>query len=306
MSELGHVLKRAREEKGISLNDIQKMTKIQTRYLEAIERGDFHMLPGHFYAKAFIKSYAEAVGLDPNQIVEHYQADLPSQPSQEQVERLQRRHVVQRRSPFQTGRWVAPTLLTLFIILVVGVVYMALVNRDNTPPTVQRPPEGIIDTTQGGGGVPTPNQTPGQGQAPTTPGTATPPATTTPPDGTIPETNLPEPDEGTSTLTFESQQGKYYNYKVGNTDKISVTIKATHGACWVQVRDKDSGKKLFEATLQKGEEKTVDAQDTAFLHLGYSPAVEVLVNQVPITMSDIKAQTAKFNFTLQKEEIPAP
>ncbi|QOS99762.1 helix-turn-helix domain-containing protein [Brevibacterium sp. JNUCC-42] len=306
MSELGHVLKRAREEKGISLNDIQKMTKIQTRYLDAIERGDFHMLPGHFYAKAFIKSYAEAIGLDPNQIVEHYQADLPSQPSQEQVEQLQRRHVVQRRSPFQTGRWVAPTLLTLFIILVVGVVYMALVNRDNTPPTVQRPPEGIIDTTQGDGGVPTPNQTPGQGQVPTTPGTATPPATTTPPDETIPETNLPESDGGTSTLTFESQQGKYYNYKVGNTDKISVTIKATHGACWVQVRDKDSGKKLFEATLQKGEEKTVDAQDTAFLHLGFSPAVEVLINQVPITMSDIKAQTAKFNFTLQKEEIPAP
>ncbi|AUM65817.1 DUF4115 domain-containing protein [Brevibacillus laterosporus] len=307
MSELGQVLKRAREEKGISLNDIQKMTKIQTRYLEAIERGDFHMLPGHFYARAFIKSYAEAVGLDPNQIVEHYQADLPSQPPQEEVERLQRRHVVQRRSPFQTGSWVAPTLLTLFIILVLGVAYMALVNRDSTPPTVQKPAEGIIDTTQGGGGTPTPNQTPGQGQVPTTPGTATPPATTTPPDVTMPDENLPETDGAgaAGTLTFESQQGKTYNYKVGNTDKISVTIKATHGACWVQVRDKDRGKKLFESTLQKGEEKTIEAQDTAFLHVGYSPAIEIVVNQVPITMSDIKAQTAKFNFTLQKDEVPA-
>lgn len=58
MSELGQVLQRAREEKGITLDDIQRITKIQRRYLEAIERGHFHVLPGHFYARAFIKSYA--------------------------------------------------------------------------------------------------------------------------------------------------------------------------------------------------------------------------------------------------------
>lgn len=85
MSELGQVLKEAREEKGITLDDIQRITKIQRRYLEAIERGHLHVLPGHFYARAFIKSYAEAVGLDPNHIMSHFQSDLPAQPPQEQL-----------------------------------------------------------------------------------------------------------------------------------------------------------------------------------------------------------------------------
>jgi len=73
VSELGLVLQKAREEKGISLDEIQRITKIQRRYLEAIERGHFHVLPGHFYARAFIKSYAEAVGLDPAYVLDHFQ-----------------------------------------------------------------------------------------------------------------------------------------------------------------------------------------------------------------------------------------
>lgn len=113
MSELGQVLKEAREEKGITLDDIQRITKIQRRYLEAIERGHLHVLPGHFYARAFIKSYAEAVGLDPNHIMSHFQSDLPAQPPQEQLERLRRRRVATTSNPLQAGKWVTKTLLVL-------------------------------------------------------------------------------------------------------------------------------------------------------------------------------------------------
>ena len=60
--EIGENLREAREAKEISLDDIQEMTKIQKRYLVAIEAEDFHVLPGRFYARAFIKEYAQAVG----------------------------------------------------------------------------------------------------------------------------------------------------------------------------------------------------------------------------------------------------
>ncbi|WP_139037439.1 helix-turn-helix domain-containing protein, partial [Bacillus pumilus] len=62
MTELGKRLVEAREEKGMSLEDLQTVTKIQKRYLLAIEQGNYDIIPGKFYVRAFIKQYAEAVG----------------------------------------------------------------------------------------------------------------------------------------------------------------------------------------------------------------------------------------------------
>lgn len=63
MSDLGYILRKTRLERKISLDDLQEVTKIRKRYLEAIEEGNYKVLPGSFYVRAFIKSYAEAVGL---------------------------------------------------------------------------------------------------------------------------------------------------------------------------------------------------------------------------------------------------
>ena len=56
-------LKRAREEKRVSLSEIADRTLINVRYLEAIERGETSILP-EAYVRAFIKEYAAAIGLD--------------------------------------------------------------------------------------------------------------------------------------------------------------------------------------------------------------------------------------------------
>ncbi|UJZ88526.1 helix-turn-helix domain-containing protein [Heyndrickxia coagulans] len=77
MTELGNRLKEARKEKGISLDDLQEMTKIQKRYLKNIEEGNYDSMPGKFYVRAFIKQYAEAVGLDPETLFEEYESDIP-------------------------------------------------------------------------------------------------------------------------------------------------------------------------------------------------------------------------------------
>lgn len=72
MEELGRALKEAREEKGISLAQISEMTKIHRRHLEAIEAGAFDQLPGPVYARAFLRHYARAVGLDPEYVIGQY------------------------------------------------------------------------------------------------------------------------------------------------------------------------------------------------------------------------------------------
>ncbi|WP_270764783.1 helix-turn-helix domain-containing protein [Weissella confusa] len=63
-SVIGQELQKARLDKGLSLDDIQQTTKIQKRYLAAIENGQFDQLPGVFYERAFVRQYANAVGLD--------------------------------------------------------------------------------------------------------------------------------------------------------------------------------------------------------------------------------------------------
>lgn len=72
MEELGRALKSAREEKGITLDEISRETKISRRHLEAIEAGAFDQLPGAVYARAFLRHYAKAIGLDPEYVIAQY------------------------------------------------------------------------------------------------------------------------------------------------------------------------------------------------------------------------------------------
>ncbi|ADQ14719.1 helix-turn-helix domain-containing protein [Halanaerobium hydrogeniformans] len=70
--ELGTLLKKARMEKGLSLDDIQEKTKIRKIYLEAIEKNEFDRLPGSVYLKVFIKGYAREVDINYQKLLENY------------------------------------------------------------------------------------------------------------------------------------------------------------------------------------------------------------------------------------------
>jgi cytoskeletal protein RodZ len=61
---VGERLRRAREEKGLSLDDVARQTRIPTRHLEHIERSEWDAMPAITYSVGFARSYANAVGLD--------------------------------------------------------------------------------------------------------------------------------------------------------------------------------------------------------------------------------------------------
>lgn len=84
MANFGSSLKKAREAKGISLDKIAGETRISTRFLRAIEEEEFQVLPGGIFNRGFVRTYAERVGLDPDQAVAEYERLLeyrePSEP----------------------------------------------------------------------------------------------------------------------------------------------------------------------------------------------------------------------------------
>ncbi|HOL70213.1 MAG TPA: helix-turn-helix transcriptional regulator [Bryobacteraceae bacterium] len=59
-------------EKGISLKDISETTKIGITYLQAIEEGNFAVLPPGIYARSFVQQYARAIDYDESEILEWY------------------------------------------------------------------------------------------------------------------------------------------------------------------------------------------------------------------------------------------
>jgi cytoskeleton protein RodZ len=72
MTNFGASLKKARESKGISLEQIAKETRISTRFLAAIENEEFELLPGGVFNRGFVRAFAEQVGLDADQAVADY------------------------------------------------------------------------------------------------------------------------------------------------------------------------------------------------------------------------------------------
>ena len=74
--DIGGRLRRARKQRGLSLQDAAGRTKLSIRVLQAIERNDFESLPGGIYRKGYLRSLAGEVGLDPTEIAAEYDKEF--------------------------------------------------------------------------------------------------------------------------------------------------------------------------------------------------------------------------------------
>ncbi|MBI2832867.1 MAG: helix-turn-helix domain-containing protein [Acidobacteria bacterium] len=71
------ILRKAREARGRSLSEVAAETRITVQFIQQIEAGRFDALPSGIYARAYLKAYAAAVGLDPLAILAQFEEDLP-------------------------------------------------------------------------------------------------------------------------------------------------------------------------------------------------------------------------------------
>jgi len=129
MSSFGEELKRERELRQISLREVSEATKINLRYLDALEQNDFRHLPGGVFNKGFVRAYSEYIGVDPEAMVNAYLLEEREQEGKDKDEEKPApvpRHaapVVVVADPLPAGRkarLVVLLALALTVALVVG------------------------------------------------------------------------------------------------------------------------------------------------------------------------------------------
>jgi cytoskeletal protein RodZ len=128
MNDFGGKLRQARERRGVSLRQIATSTKISAAALEALERNDISKLPGGIFSRAFVRSYAVEVGLDPDETVREFLERFQSEPPPPTVVHA----VPESESNFESQQRVASLVLKLVVVSVaiVGVIlYFTLRNR---------------------------------------------------------------------------------------------------------------------------------------------------------------------------------
>ena len=112
MESIGQILQETRERLGLTLEEVERGTRIRTHHLEAMERGDFDSLPSPVQARGFLHNYSEFLGLEPDdvllQFAERLQANRKRQNANVTYGELPTRPSVQVRS--RRPRWLSSDL----------------------------------------------------------------------------------------------------------------------------------------------------------------------------------------------------
>lgn len=143
MATLGQELKRERELRAISLNDIAGQTRIGLRYLQALEDDRLDLLPGAFFIKSILRSYSKCIGVDENRFVNKYHEEILLQ--REDLKETERRRSDETRPEPKTRREAARKIrwrlaaIPLVLIAAVAAYFFVLRPRTDNRPVIQRP-----------------------------------------------------------------------------------------------------------------------------------------------------------------------
>lgn len=111
----GERLKRERELREISINELTKSTRISERFLEALENEEWAKLPGGVFGRAFVRTIARYLGLDEESLLAEYDAARTDAPGDVV-------HKAEERIP-SPPRWVPAVALLVLVGILVGLVY---------------------------------------------------------------------------------------------------------------------------------------------------------------------------------------
>ena len=147
MPPIGDTLREARMRQRLDIVDVEERTKIRAKYLRALENEEWGLLPGPTFVRTFLRTYAEAVGLDPHMLVEAYrtQHDEGEEPEAQQplAAATPRRRPVRASRPPERRRQPSPSgppgpiavLGGAVVLVIIGLLVLGLVGGEDDPDT---------------------------------------------------------------------------------------------------------------------------------------------------------------------------
>ena len=260
---IGEVLRLARINQGLSLEELQRKTDIQLNLLEALESDDFDQLPSPFYTRSFLRKYAWAVELDENLVLDAY--DSGSMITYEEVDVDEIELSGRRRSNRKKHSLLPLFYFILFSLSIIIFVSYYVWNYIQTQPTVTTSANYNVVTT-------------------TTSATSSETTTSN-------QTTSPSSSSGASTVTV-SGQGDVISveYKTAK-DTAELQLSVTDATSWISVSDTElaggttlePNNKMAKTTVSKGSPVTIT--------LGVVKGVKIKIDNQEIDTSKLTGQT---------------
>jgi cytoskeletal protein RodZ len=140
-SGVGDQLRDAREARGLDVYRVERDTKIRSKYISALEAGDFAELPGDVYIRGFLRNYSSYLGLDPDQMEDEWRLETGEReaiPADQdaQAARFAGPRPVMIRRPFRMERRHIAIVAVVVIVAMIGSYFGLQVGRFLEYPTL--------------------------------------------------------------------------------------------------------------------------------------------------------------------------
>jgi cytoskeletal protein RodZ len=241
MATFGENLRREREMRGVTLEEISASTKIGVRFLKALEDEDLSRLPGGIFTRSFVRAYAKYLGLDEDHVMAEYHLLVPPN-SDTEIFRLDKSAPSHQKEGAR-----GPMLAVLVAAVLVGSGYLLyLYTRASTE---VRPPAPVV--------------------APAAPAPATTPPATPNLDASTPGAQVQNPAQARPDTPTPPATA------ISPSQPMTLQVAATERS-WVAV-DAD-GKMVLQRVLEPGEFETLQAKETFDVTTGNALGIVLTLN----------------------------
>lgn len=260
----GTHLREAREKRGVSLRQIATSTRISIRTLEALENNEIKKLPGGIFSRAFVRSYAQEIGLDPDEAVREFVHQFPLEHVTAGTKSANDRVVAHGEEGVRRRQQQVSLAVTLAILIPIAalVVYFVISSRRSSAAdgTIEAASPARTEARAGdaAGALPTAQPSPSS--------TAATALSPTAPHAIKPAANTATASNGTNAAAIAANE------------PLRLRI-APSGPCWVRVRA--DGEIRHQKLMQKGEVFEHEAKDAFEVLVGDAGTFRYTINDRP-------------------------
>ena len=264
---IGEVLRLARINQGLSLEELQEKTEIQLHFLEAMEADDFDLLPSTFYARSFLRKYAWAVELDERIVLDAY--DSGSMITYEEVDVDEEDLSGRRRSNKKKTSYLPLFYFVLFALSILIFVTYYVWNYIQTQPSSSSANYSVVNSTS---------------------------STTSSSSSSSSQTSSSS-STTESTITVSGEGNRIEARYKTSKETATVQLAVSDATSWVSVSGSELEGGVTLSEDNKNAKTTVSTKNPVTITLGVVKGVTVTVDNQTIDTSKLTTQTGTVTLT---------